>query len=150
MITGGCWSMLTKDLNGTSMDARVRPIERKATSKVPSVRDRFNSVLNDQLVDNNMHAKILTSTMNCFNKRTQCLIKFLDKQCRKARIGQTSFSKEAQQMTSVQKLMLCRIKLTERVGCPWKRWLQSLANQSNYEVDGNLMTRGPLVICDQH
>ena len=49
----------TQELLGTSMDARARPIERKATSKIPSVSDLFNSELNAHLENYHMHEKVL-------------------------------------------------------------------------------------------
>ena len=55
--------------------------------------------------------------MDSYNER----IKYVDKQCRKARIGKTPFSLEAQCIMGamrVQKLMMWRIKLRGRVGRP--------------------------------
>ena len=42
--------MSTRELLGDSMSELARPIERKATSKIPSVRERFNTALNEHLL----------------------------------------------------------------------------------------------------
>jgi len=41
------------------MPEQAKPIERKATSKISSVRDRLNIALNKQLLHYNMHRKVL-------------------------------------------------------------------------------------------
>ena len=151
----------TQDLFGSSTDEGARPIERKVTSKMPSVRHRFNSALNDQLSEHNMHEKVLIffklcenqmkdfgnisdtskATMDCFNNRIQHSIRFSDKHCRKARTSKAPFSTEAQRIMRamrIQKLMLWRIELTGRMRRPWKWQLHHLAKCYNYK--GNILS----------
>ena len=63
IVKGGCTSFeespsdhrwIYVDINeeeivGESMESRARPIERKATSKIPSVREKFSQQLNKQV-----------------------------------------------------------------------------------------------------
>ena len=55
----------TQELLGESMSDRARPIERKATSKIPSVRDKFNLALNEHLMQYDMHRKVLEFFSTC-------------------------------------------------------------------------------------
>ena len=55
----------TQELLGNSVSKRAPPIEQKATSKIPSVCDRFNATLNEHLLDYDMYEKVLNFFASC-------------------------------------------------------------------------------------
>ena len=104
---------MDNDIVGETMEERARPLDRKATSKIPSVRDKFNLLINEELTRHNMkdktkqcydaciqsikdHNKITEeqkATIETLFDRTKRAMRFADKRCRKGRRGGIPFSK---------------------------------------------------------
>lgn len=93
---------------GEAFVARARPLERKATSKVPSIKENFNRLLNKQVQYHKLDSKVeqlvtfiteqqkvdkegisrwCQQQMDLFNDILVRLVNTADKQCQKARRG---------------------------------------------------------------
>lgn len=97
---------------GEAFSMRARPLERKATSKVPSIRENFNKILNEQVQIHKLDRKVETLTkdvktqrsidngitmecqqqMDLLNEILMRLVQTADNQCQKARRGQVPSS----------------------------------------------------------
>ena len=139
------------DMIGTSRDDRPPPILRKATSKIPSVRRKFCSVLNEEVQKHRLHAKAkelfnrartnkrLTSDeaveYEKIEGRLRKSVKYADSKCRKARIGRVPFSlkqKELMGRILVLRVTWKRMKLKGRPGRPRGRKLSRMIKKYKY------------------
>ena len=128
---------------GSSRDDRPPPILKKATSKIPSVKNAFNQILNEEVLTHKLHEKV----QRIFNsaKRQHRLtqeeeaeyenlddrlirgVKCADSGCRKARMGTVPFSKKQKELLGkiyVLKTFWRRHKLknSNHIGRPkWKK-----------------------------
>ena len=138
-------------LLGRNRDDYAPPIEQRATAKIPSVKNRFNDILERQVTLHKLHSK----TIDIFNKATESGIltpeqeliydmieermqrgvKYADTNCRKVRRGQIPFSKKVQEI--MRKLRILRlVQLREynkgKRNRPRKRKLRRLARKYSY------------------
>jgi len=97
---------------GDTLADRARPLERKATSKVPSIKEAFNRILNDLIAEHKLEVKVqkfvlevnkqmiqhekldgdLQLLMDRLNDTLSRLIKAADTKCQKGRLGNIPFS----------------------------------------------------------
>ena len=54
-----------EEIVGESMKSRARPIERKATLKIPSIREKFSLQLNKQVAIHDILGKVCTLYEGC-------------------------------------------------------------------------------------
>ena len=99
---------------GEARDDRPPPILKKATSKIPSVRNEFNRLINEAIVEHKLHEKaellvetarkhkVLTSQeaelYEKIEERLRRAVKYADNRCRKARVGKVPFSKKQKEL----------------------------------------------------
>lgn len=97
---------------GSNITEPLRPIVRRVTSKIPSVRDMFNKFINKFMVQNHMERKVIQLQAQCkddmgrykdLHKKTGVQIdmiyelisratQYADKRCKKVRVGSIPFS----------------------------------------------------------
>ena len=137
-------------------DDHAPPVERRATSKIPSVRNKFNSLLETQVNNHQIHTKLeklyksaeengkLTieeeEIYDGIEQRMQRSVKCADSNCRKVRTGKIPFSSTAQAIMRklrILKLIQDRQRMIGRQYRPKMRKLRRLARRYNY--------KGPLV-----
>ena len=111
------------DLLERNRNDHAPSVERRATTKVPSVRNKFNQLLEDEVHNHNLYIKmeeLYNSAMsngsltqdkedlyNSIEERMKRGVKYADTNCRKVRRGKIPFSKKAQQI--MRKLRIIRI-----------------------------------------
>jgi len=148
------------EIVGESMEARARPIERKATAKIPSVKEKFNCELERQVTFHNLLEKVENLYFECIknmeiegkitpnqeketdnlNDRLHRAIKAADQKCRKGRKGSVLFSPEAKRIMGemrILKLLYWRARLKKDSRRPRKRKIERIAKKYNYK--GNLL-----------
>ena len=142
-------------MTGKDRDDYAPPVERRATSTIPSVRNRFNDILEKHVTAHQLHDKIEELYNNAVNKgrltkeeentydiieeRMKRGVKNADSRCRKVRRGKIPFSKTAQSIMRklrIIKLILKREQMKGNKNRPKKRKLKRLARK--YEYDGPL------------
>ena len=136
-------------------DDHAPPVERRATSKIPSVRNKFNELLEEQVHKHDLHTKIrdlytegedkgtLTKKQekiyDLIEERMKRAVKYADKHCRKVRRGKIPFSATAQEIMRklrILKLVELRDRLRGSQNRPHTRKLERLARK--YEYTGTL------------
>ena len=96
------------DIVGTNRDDRPPPIERRTTSKIPSVKTSFSELLEQQVIKHQLQEKMeklfkasnqtkhLTTEQKedyeAIDERIRRAVKYADKRCRKLRRGKLPFS----------------------------------------------------------
>ena len=103
---------------GEAKDEEVMPVKRRVTSKIPRIRNKFNSLINKQITIHRLRETINTvkekaikemKEDECISNRTKeeldkCYIratramKSADKKCKKVRQGNLLFSKNIKQI----------------------------------------------------
>ena len=128
---------------GNTRDDRPPPILKKATSKIPSVKNAFNQILNEEITTHKLHEKVqrifnsakkhhrLTheeeAEYETLDDRLIRSVKCADNGCRKARMGTVPFSKKQKELLGkiyVLKIFWRRHKLknSNHTGRPkWKK-----------------------------
>lgn len=140
---------------GASLHERARPLERKATSKVPSIRERFNELLNEQIVWHKLDSKthkldemvrvqmsscgyideIAQAQMDKLNEILVRLVKTADSQCQKGRRGTIPSSPALNNIRGairILRLIERRWKEKRKKGRPRMSRIRRLANKYNY------------------
>jgi hypothetical protein len=125
------------ELIGCARDDRPPPIYRKATSKVPSVRDAFSEALNKNMKGHKLHEKaerlvesaranksLTAEEAQLYEKskdRLRRAVRYADSKCRKARTGHVPFSKKQKRLMGamrVLRLIFLRFKLVGKRNSP--------------------------------
>ena len=142
-------------MTGSNRDDYAPPLERRATSKIPSVRNKFNDILEYQVILHKIHEKMTKLYENVEKTREMTLteaaiyesiedrmrraVKYADSNCRKVRRGKIPFSKTAQ--TVMRKLRILKLIHKREImkgnnNRPKMRKLKRLAKK--YKYDGPL------------
>ena len=140
-----------RHLVGAARDDRPPPILRKATCKIPSVRKKFNAILNEQVENHKIHSKtkqlIRRARANgklsdadkemyeSIEERLRRAVAHADTKCRKARTGKTPFSPKQKQLMGairILKLLYLRQKMKRKKGRPTKTQIQRFKKKYNY------------------
>jgi exonuclease III len=140
-----------KGIIGTKRDDYAPPLERRATSKIPSVRHAFESLCNEQINQHKLLPKILRvraygeehksldiehyRLYNEVEDRLQRAVKYADQKCRTIKRGHTPFSPKLKRLIGSIKLfraMLQRVILIGKSHCPRSRYIRRLAKKINY------------------
>ena len=127
-------------------------VERRATSKIPSVRNKFNALLEAQVHQHNLHTKMKDLYFNAkatgmltkeqekvydsIEERMKRGVKYADRNCRKVRSGKIPFSKKAQEIMRklrILKLIQLRDLLKGSQHRPRMRKMVRLAKKYNYQ-----------------
>jgi hypothetical protein len=146
------WIDVTEqDLLERNRDDHAPPIERRATAKVPSVRHKFNALLETEVHNHNLHVKMEDlysraqtnrelskedeELYDSIEERIKRSVKFSDNNCRKVRRGNIPFSVTAQNI--MRKLRLIKIihmrgQMKGKQGRPRMRKLRRLARKYHY------------------
>ena len=147
-----------RSIIGDSCEDRARPMERKATSKIPSVKERFNFELNRQIHIHKMKSKVEDLYDRCIksmesrgeisndekreteqlNDRLMRSIKAADSKCRKSRTGKVPFSDKAKEIMgalNTLRTMKCRCLLRGKPNRPRQRRIERLAAKAKYKGD---------------
>jgi hypothetical protein len=140
---------------GETLHERARPLERKATSKIPSIKERFNSILNEQVSGHNLTTKTkllydsvkvqmannghideyTKEQMAKLNDILVRMIKIADKQCQKGRRGAIPSSpvlNNARGIIQIGHLILRRWKEKGKKGRPSMTRIKRLAKKYEY------------------
>ena len=139
------WIDVTKEtILGEVLDAQVSPIRNKVTSKMPSIRKRFNVELYKQIQKHKLKEKTMSTKKECEEEmkslgkiskrssdklellytRIKRAIKCADKKCCKIRRGKVQFSDKIKYLSGkilILKLMKRRIILRGRPHRPRKK-----------------------------
>ena len=99
-----------RDIVGSERDDRPPPLSRKTTSKIPTVRKSFSSLLNEDMARHKLYEKatrlmesakvnkkltsVDASEYEKIENRIRRAVKFADTRCRKARMGKVPFSEK--------------------------------------------------------
>ena len=137
---------------GKNRDDYAPPLERRATSTIPSVRNTFNDILEHQITSHQLHTKMedlykeaertgeLTNEQemlyDSIEDRMKRGVKHADSRCRKVRRGKIPFSKTAQKIMRklrVIKLILKREQMKGSKYRPKMRKLRRLAKKYHYK-----------------
>ena len=132
-------------------DDHAPPIERRATAKIPSVRIKFNDLLESQVHHYDLYARTIdlyedAVISNSFTKQQEELydsieermkrgVKYADTNCRKVRRGNIPFSKKAQEIMRklrILKLIQGRERLKRTQHRPRMSKLKRLAKKYLY------------------
>ena len=139
-------------LIGRARDDRPPPIYRKATSKVPSVKEAFNEALNRQIHKHKLHEKV-ESLIECartnkklnaseeknyegVEERLRRAVCYADNKCRKARTGHVPFSKKQKQLMGamrVLRIIYLRHKLVGKRNRPRTHQLKRAIKKYKYQ-----------------
>jgi hypothetical protein len=138
-------------LIGSSRIDRAPPLLRKATSKIPSVKESFQQLVEQKTVEYNLHSKILTlynsakkggiltenlaATYESIEYTMQRIIKHADNRCRKARRGGVPFSPYQKQIMGeiiVLKQLKLRTLLKGKPNRPRTRRIHRLSKKYHY------------------
>jgi len=140
---------------GGTLSERARPLERKATSKVPSIKERFNHILNEQIVIHNMVNKTklmdeaikrqmkekgmtdqtLHIQIDRLNEILVRIVKTADRRCQKGRRGTIPSSPvihQAKGAIRILRLVMRRWKEKGQLHRPKYTRLKRLAKKYNY------------------
>jgi hypothetical protein len=143
-------------LVGTTLSERAQPLDRKATSTIPSVKERFNCLLNEQVAWHNLATKtkqlelsvhyqleqhgqidfITTTKIDQLNDILIRLVKTADKQCQKGQRGSIPSSPivtNARGTIRILHLLCRRWKEKGKKSRPHMRRIQRLAKRYNYQ-----------------
>ena len=140
---------------GTSRDDRPPPILKKATSKIPSVKNTFNRLLNEEVTTHKLHEKVqrifdsakrrhgLTqeeeSQYEMLDDRLIRSVKRADNGCRKARMGTVPFSKKQKELLGkiyVLKILWRRHKLKNSTHTGRPKWKKIKRMMKKYSYNG--------------
>ena len=147
------WVDISKDsLLERNRDDQAPPLERRATTKIPSVRNKFNELLESQVHSHNLQTKMnelfttaaasknLTrdeeKTYELIEERMRRGIKKADNKCRKVRRGQIPFSLTAQEIMRklrMLKLIQLRQRMIGKENRPKMTKMRRLARKYNYQ-----------------
>ena len=145
------WPWADIIMRGSGEDQRntiIKPLARKATSKIPSIRKEFNDKLNQHLEekgiedkiilleklakDENVQHKDIEELYESIDERFRRAIAYADKRCKKGRRGPIPFSDEAKRILgtyTLLKLILIRFRLKRKTGRPRMKRIQRLAKK---------------------
>lgn len=141
---------------GTALSERARPIERKATSKVPTIKESFSYILNEQVEAHKLGRKTKTleeaahrqmrqngrideyteTVMDQLNEILVRLIKTADSQCQKSRQGAIPSSpvmNNARGTIRIFHLLVRRWKEKGKQGRPRMSRIKRLARRYRYQ-----------------
>ena len=141
----------TEDMVGAPRDDRPPPMERRATTKIPSVKRAFQRLLSQQVEVHQLQTKMATlfeevqrkptmsqeqsETYEQIEERMQRAIKFADSRCRKVRRGALPFSPLVTKLIGeirVLKMILHRHVSQGQLHRPRMRKVKRLAHKYNY------------------
>ena len=139
------------EIVGRARDDRPPPVYRKATCKIPSVKEAFSKALNKQIDRYGLHAKAKQlvdsarvtkslSTADATNyesieERLRRAVSHADNKCRKARTGHVPFSRKQKQLMGamrVLRIIYLRHKLIGKRNRPRMHKLQRAAKKYKY------------------
>jgi hypothetical protein len=141
---------------GETLHERARPLERKATAKIPSIKEKFNFLLNEQISWHQLKAKtqhladavsVQMKNSGYIEKDTQLqmdrlndilvrVIKTADNQCQKGRRGTVPSSpilNQARGRIRILHLILRRWKEKGKQGRPHMNRIKRLAKKYKYK-----------------
>ena len=139
-------------LMGRNRDDHAPPLERRATAKIPSVRNKFNDILEGQVSRYQLYNKTIelfsaaektgkltneqAAIYEIIEDRMKRGVKFADSKCRKVRRGQIPFSIKAQEIMRklrILKLIQLRDRLKRTTNRPRMSKLKRLAKKYSYQ-----------------
>ena len=149
---------------GISRDDRPPPIYRKATSKVPSVKEAFNEALNRQIQKHKLHEKV-ENLIECarsnkklnaaeeknyesIEERLRRAVRYADNKCRKARTGHVPFSKKQKQLMGamrVLRIIYLRHKLVGKRNRPKTHKLKRTIKKYKYQGPTSFETEKDII-----
>jgi hypothetical protein len=140
-------------LIGEPRDGRRPPLMRKCTSKIPSVRDSFQRLMDEQVAKYNLHTRMTAlfekiscdmtfekkadqDEYECIEERIQRAVKYADEKCRKARVGTVASSPQQNRLMGTIFLfhqIKRRFLFKGKPNRPRMRRIQRLANKYKYK-----------------
>ena len=147
------WIDLTKsDVVGEEMDQRTPAVMRRATTKIPSAKAKFQALYEEKIEQYGLHKKMekvytFATRNNSLDKphqelyehierQTKKAVKYADRRCRKIKRGNVPFSDKAQKImgeVEILKLIIRRITRKGKSGRPRMSKVKRLAKKYNYE-----------------
>jgi hypothetical protein len=140
------------DIVGEAMDSRTPAVMRRATTKIPSVKESFRNKYEAKIEEYGLHKKMNKvydyaiqhqdldeehqNLYEQIEEQVRRSVKYADKRCRKVRRGKVPFSDKAQKIRGeieVKKLIIRRIRMTGRRGRPRMRKVCRLSEKYKYE-----------------
>lgn len=141
-----------KHMTGKNRNDFVPPIDRRAMSKIPKVKKKFQDFLEEQITKHNLHKRMERLTQQIGDNeemtfdqqaeyetieiRFRRAIKYADRNCRKVRRGKVPFSKEIKRVMAkirVQKLVKLRLVRKDKNNRPRMRKLKRYAHKVKYD-----------------
>ena len=141
-----------EDIVGVRRDDRAPPIERRATTKIPSVKKAFQDLMEQQVMQHRTHEQMLklfqeikhnegmtdmqASTYERIEERMRRSVIYADKRCRKVRRGKTPFSPQAKKIIGeirVLKEILIRNIRSGQQNRPRMRKIKRMASKYKYQ-----------------
>lgn len=141
------------NLVGTPRDDKRPPLMRKCTSKIPSVRNYFQSLVESQVIKHNLHIRIEKlyqkasqdksnftlddkKEYELIETRMQRAVRYGDRKCRKARMGTIAFSPAQKRLMGaiiILKQMKLRFLLKGKSNRPKSKRILRLFNKYDYK-----------------
>ena len=147
------------ELVGENKDFKLPSITRRATAKIPTVKEKFNELLDTHVNQHKLtdkieqvyayamkhqqldrHHQLLYETIE---ERIQRGVKFADTNCRKVKRGKLPFSDKAQEIrgaVEIKRLIIRRIKLRGKPNRPSMSKVIRLASKYKYQGPKNFET----------
>lgn len=140
-----------RNITGKNRKEFTPPIDRRATSKIPRVKKKFQQLLEEQISRHNLYERMEKLTKEIGDNemtfdqqaeyetieiRFKRAIKYADRNCRKVRRGKVPFSKEIKKVMAkirVQKLVKLRLIRKKENNRPRMRKLKRYAKKVEYE-----------------
>ena len=156
------WVDISKEIMiGESLEKQISPLTSKVTSKIPSIRKKFNEELYKQVQRYKLKDKTLLLKLRCEDEmkergkistrlsnilesiytRMKRAIKHADKKCCKARRGKVFFSEETKKLSGrilVLKVIKKRVLLKGKPNRPRSKQLKRMAKKFHYLGDYKL------------